>query len=341
MISAVQRQYASAKYCLHPDAGKTCKGAIIQAHTIQRKGSLNKIAEGGKVMNFNAPGAHVLKTRTTEASLIGLKDASVFTGFCGQHDETTFKPIEAQAIQFSEQHYFLLAYRAICKELYEREIGVRIIPFLRTLDSGVPVANQVRLQDGVQRYDAWTTYRRDCTLHHKQQYDTMLQSNAFSSLQYYALRLGACPDIVCSCAFCPRFDFAGKPLQEADMRRRLDIITCSLVAAEGGGMAVFSWVGQSTACERFIQSLDWYNGRDLPQAVVRLAFYSFQNMYARPAWWNALDKATQDNLLRRRSCGMGVEHSIHPDCYMDDGITAVTWDIGERMANFASHGTSD
>lgn len=330
ILTIIQKQYSGAKYCFHPDAGKKCKGSIIQAHTIQRRGSLSKIAGGGKVMNFTAPDAHILKTGKTSASLIGIKEASIFTGFCGHHDDQTFKPIETQAFQFTDEHFFLLAYRAICKELYEREIWVRSMPHLRNLDRGYPIENQRLIQYWAKKLEIASGFRRDCVLHHKQYYDRLLNSRDFSELRYYAIRLGEIPDIVCSAAFCPRFDFTEILLQQPNRSRIYDVITCSIVATEAGGVIVFSWVGRSAVCERFVWSLDQYGDEELPHAIVRLAFYSFQNMYGRPAWWNNLDQASQDKLLRRREIGMTCKLQLVPDCYVDDGLRSVTWKIEAR-----------
>ena len=332
-LKSVKREYSEAKYCLHPDVQKGCHGKIASAHTIQRNGGLSEIAENGHVIDFNGSGADILKQGHITASSTGIKDASVFTGFCEWHDKETFKPIETHPFCGSDQQCFLLAYRAVCKELYERRIGTEIIPFLRSMDRGMPRANQTALQTAVDQYERWNVYRRDCTGVHKQTYDTILKTGDCSSVKWYVVNLSGVPDILCSAAYCPRFDFTGKLIQDADTRRIFDIVTCSIIPTDNGGSIVFSWVGESEACHRFVQSLDAHGDEALVQAVVRLLFYSFKTIYGRHSWWNSLDTTTQNMLIRRREMGMGPEHSLHPAAYTDDGVKSVHWKIRSRETN--------
>ncbi len=41
----------------------------------------------------------------------GRKEATVFTGFCGYHDNELFKPIENNEFNSSDEHVFLYTYR--------------------------------------------------------------------------------------------------------------------------------------------------------------------------------------------------------------------------------------
>jgi hypothetical protein len=48
---------------------------------------------------------------------VGRREASTFTGLCGQHDQMLFEPIEKEPLRIADrQHAFLLAYRAVLKE---------------------------------------------------------------------------------------------------------------------------------------------------------------------------------------------------------------------------------
>ncbi|MFH0772273.1 MAG: SEC-C metal-binding domain-containing protein [Candidatus Omnitrophota bacterium] len=106
-------------YCLYSEAesGK-CIGKIVKAHTIQRNGGLSKIAQNNHVYriipdSFRKPGM----PRCILDS-IGIKKASVFTGFCEYHDTQIFKPIEQFLFTGQQEQIFLLAYRPLCKEIF-------------------------------------------------------------------------------------------------------------------------------------------------------------------------------------------------------------------------------
>jgi hypothetical protein len=50
---------------------------------------------------------------------VGRNQATTFAGFCSQHDADIFKPIDTLAFQSTEpEHLFLVAYRAVARELH-------------------------------------------------------------------------------------------------------------------------------------------------------------------------------------------------------------------------------
>ena len=65
-------------------------------------------------------------------ALRGIRQASTFTGYCAYHDDELFAPIEKRALQVNEHHAFLLAYRAMGKEIFNNQI----IPSLMMWDFG-------------------------------------------------------------------------------------------------------------------------------------------------------------------------------------------------------------
>jgi hypothetical protein len=73
-------------YCTHPDASAgTCKGRIVKAHSLQRSGSLSRLAVNGHVYGLNAKGMPDARG-VFPFTLLGLNRASTFTGFCQRHD---------------------------------------------------------------------------------------------------------------------------------------------------------------------------------------------------------------------------------------------------------------
>lgn len=104
------RKAFSKKYCLHPQANSsTCRGKIVQAHSIQRNGGLSLIARNGHVYRFFGDYSTFVRTSgKIEAELIGLNTASTFTGFCDHHDDVTFAPLEKRPFQPTLEQIFLL-----------------------------------------------------------------------------------------------------------------------------------------------------------------------------------------------------------------------------------------
>ena len=51
----------------------------------------------------------------------GWRAASTFAGFCDHHDTTTFESLESVPFAGTPQQTFLLAYRAECHEVYQKQ----------------------------------------------------------------------------------------------------------------------------------------------------------------------------------------------------------------------------
>ena len=107
---------SSYELCLWP--GDKCKNRPIRAHSVQNQRVLDLLCESGKVVMpkldvcFDQPSNIVFRK-------IGRKNATTFTGLCGKHDHTIFKPIETNPVDMNKaEHLFLLAYRAVLKETH-------------------------------------------------------------------------------------------------------------------------------------------------------------------------------------------------------------------------------
>src|ERR1035437_4931680 len=96
------------KMCLHPEADKTVCNEIIKAHSIQRAKILENISRNQHVYSFSSHIGDINKLVRFEPKLIGINEASTFTGFCNMHDTETFKPIEIKDIEICNEHIFLI-----------------------------------------------------------------------------------------------------------------------------------------------------------------------------------------------------------------------------------------
>lgn len=107
----------------HPD-GMECKLSAIDSHSIQRLGALAHVSENSKVFHFESALEKGVPTGLwVKPKLVGLREASIFPGFCEKHDKIIFSEIEKDDVELSERNILLLAYRAICREL----VGARAL----------------------------------------------------------------------------------------------------------------------------------------------------------------------------------------------------------------------
>ena len=297
---------------------------------------LQQIARDGHVYGFSLDyGAVVSSQGSPRPRLIGIKQASTFTGFCAKHDDQLFADIEKKRIISTKRHACLLAYRALCRELFAKEGGTMLDPPSRTIDPRLAVPEQIALQrlsdDFMTGLTAGLTEIRE----RKQQYDKILTCGDYSAVKYCTIWFEQPPDLMCSGCTSPEWDFAGNYIQDlADLDTRAQSIALSLVASEQRGCAFFSWLSQDErACTKLMRSLLDLSREQIPGALVRFVLSSFENQFWRPAWWEALDEQTQNALMRRFAVTVDPCTPEPPNSLCDDGLRVVDWRITGAETN--------
>jgi hypothetical protein len=330
-VGRLARDLTDKKYCLHPEAGQTaCSGQIVKAHTIQRSGGLSRIARDGHVTGFKLD---VMNFKKHDGSLrpepIGLKLASTFTGFCSYHDSEAFRPIETTPLEASQEHSFLVGYRPVCRELYAKRAHMDSFAGLRTLDRGLTELQQRHMQAEIDLKEIMAKAGLDDMEHHKSIYDAVLSSGDYSTVNHLFVWLDSTPDVMFSGAFSPPTDFNGEIIQSPedfmDLSSRLDQIAASLIATDSGGAAVLTWIGESEVNARFVRSLSGLPEDEIPHALVRFGFASFENLFTSPDWWDGLETGDQEALLARYNSGPNV--GDEPNSLRDDGRRLVSWRV--------------
>ncbi len=264
----------------------------------------------------------------------GVGKASTFTGFCGHHDDTVFAPIEKTSFLTRQDHIFLFGYRHVCMELFTKESADAMQPLLRRLDQGLDEELQKGIQGFASLISEWQKTGLSWIKHVKGEFDKVLLSKDFTSVNYYVVRLSATPDLLCASGFFPTHDFDGNVLQDLmDDTKIPNHLSSSLVATETGGAAVFMWLGANPSAEQLIKSLHKLSDADLSQAMVRITFEFFENTYFSPKWWNALDEKSKMAIQIRVSNGADFTKERLPDCLKSDGNTYVNWTVTARETN--------
>jgi hypothetical protein len=107
--------------CLHYDADQRCSRAI-HAHSIQQNGSLSLIADLGHVYAVSSNFDDVRRHRgALSYTRQGIQRVSTFRGFCREHDEQLFRPIDTAPLIPTARQVLLYAYRALCREAFVKE----------------------------------------------------------------------------------------------------------------------------------------------------------------------------------------------------------------------------
>jgi SEC-C motif-containing protein len=322
----------SLRMCLHPEAAAHCRGGIVRAHSVQER-VLRMIARDGHVYASNLNAAALLKNGgNVSFAPIGVNKASRFSGMCGHHDDKTFAPLEKRSFSATPEQCFLLAYRAICRELLIRRRRPRVIDVIRSTDRGRSPMDQAFIQANTAAFAHGSQLGADDLEWHKMQYDKALTEGNFEELKSLVLWLNDVPTVMCSSLTYPEFDFDGSTLQRLDSPGRLDLLTYTSIGYDGGGAVVFSWLRNSdTSCQRFVDSLVRLPLPLIPHAFIRLVFGFCENIFLSPTWWEGLSQDDREG-LRRRMQEASLDQPPSPVCLADDGRRIVDWQIASLQA---------
>ena len=315
-------KHFTAKYCIHPEAAKKlCKGGIVRAHTIQRAGGLSRIAEDGHVYGFK-PSMKMLIENNGEVfpTLLGINQASTFTGFCGFHDSETFKALERKPFAATGEQCFLLAYRAYSRELFMKRAMSDSTYIHRQFDKGRSLGVQRKIQSLVNLQDKATNKTLAEMIDHKKIFDTSLITKDYNPFLFCVYYLDGVPNTLCSGGFNPLYDVNGTKLQDIyDLESPLDVIYYSLIPTEAGSAAVFSWIPKwGNACLRFMESLKAAPRQEIPNLIIRLSFEYLENVFFSPKWWNTLSPEEKTSIQGRFISGILKERKAY--CLSDDKV---------------------
>jgi hypothetical protein len=117
-----------------------CHLDAINSHSQQKENQLRSIAQQGQVYRLENNMYQATGKKSKDMKLWGISEASIFRGFCNDHDEFMFRPLERKSLNVDDsQQAFLLFLRAVCYEFCQKrksyEYLTRFCRLLERLDS--------------------------------------------------------------------------------------------------------------------------------------------------------------------------------------------------------------
>jgi hypothetical protein len=330
--SARRRRFA-VKYCLHPSArSHDCAGQIVKAHSVQKNGSLARMAKDGHIYRISTDARTLRHTSGMPAvELVGLKHASTFTGLCARHDNTTFAPVEKHHFHGDREQCFLLAYRAVLREVYVKRAALETAPALATFIDTKPDVTRTRLKRLTSIFFESTKLGLHALEQHKSLLDQMLALRDFGDIRFAIIWFRKVPDLMMSSVWCPTSDFDGNVLSNIDCLGQdgviPDLLTFSLLGTATGGAGVFVWRASSdSSCNQIVASLVGRDHGSFTDALVRLAFQTSENIYLSPKWWDGLAAGDQAALMSRMATGLNLLEPFKSSDLIDDGLRFASWE---------------
>lgn len=308
--------------CLHYDAGSRCS-RVIDAHSIQKNGTLSLIADNGHVYAISSNFGDIKRSRGgVTYTKQGIDTVSTFRGFCEKHDSQVFEPIDTVSLVPTQHQILLYAYRALCREVFVKENALILLEKQAERNRGQ--AALYELLDGMRRS---TEFGLNNLLSQKRRYDEYLSARSFSDIKSVIFCTDQKPSVVFSGLFFPDFDFLGRQMQDlSDHSNTLDLLTFSFVPMDQGWGILFAWLSESSsACVPFMKSLATriYEDRKLGDHLFRLVILNCENMAMRPQWWESLAERARIAITKAASYGADIFAPIRHD-YLARGLENIS-----------------
>lgn len=287
IIKDFKRRF-SAKVCLAPIGG--CSGGIISAHTLSAEAMLRPIARDGHVYAVKADLYKTNPTGPATIGLLGIRDTSVFNGFCAAHDKALFSPIEDQPFVCSPQQLFTHAYRAVAKESYLKRKQAESVPSPDVMKEiyGLPKELELKFSETALLSMAASLRGAEEIERTKAEMDKHLVAGDWRRIMTTVIPFAKPPTVVCNFIYSPDHDFEGNYLQDFEnWEADLSQLMVTIIPAGSGGFALLSHLDTANSAPRRL--IDSLTARaDPTSSLLWLMFCQAENFAISPSWYESL-----------------------------------------------------
>src|SRR5208283_1920156 len=219
----------------------------------------------------------------------GWHQASTFAAFCDQHDATTFAPLEAVPFSATKEQIFLLAYRALCWEVFHKIRAIKVISETRSLiDRGASERDQFTAQRRMSVIQADYRAGLQSLRRTKQEMDVALGSQDYSAFETCEIVLDGTLAVAGTGAITPNRTPSGVRLQELLRIERLDVLGFGVdIRANQFSFLFHSSKTEKSACA-YMTELIALNNQKLAEFLVQFLFAHCENTYFARSWWESL-----------------------------------------------------
>ncbi|PBJ17845.1 hypothetical protein BSF44_54050 [Pseudomonas sp. ACN8] len=278
-----------SKVCLAPHQDH--EGPIVSAHTLSLEAFLRPISRDGRVYAMRGTLSGDGSKFPLNLELQGLRDVSVFNGFCRTHDRDLFACIETRPFEFSSEQLFMLAYRAVARESYLKRKQFESTPSPEQYAAMHSIKEEVQYSEEFEKYLSEILESASDIEALKSRLDEILIAKDWERLVSRALIFPEPPSVVASFAVEPTVDFNGNRLQNlSDRTVEISHVMVSIIPLKTGSAAIFSWLDTANdAPLRLFESLAHSGSPTI--AVIHAALDLSENVALSPEWYESLKPA--------------------------------------------------
>jgi len=296
LIADFRRRF-STKVCMAPFSDHD--GSIVAAHTMSVKAVLSKISEDGHVYAPKFSGSFSPDEYPIHIKRLGLRDVSVFNGFCARHDVSLFSCLENEPFYFTRKQLFMLAYRTAARECYLKRKQYESLPTLDQFREVHGITEPVAYTNEALIHQAATLRGAEECEAFKAKLDGYLVNESWDRLVTHAILFPKAPSLTACFVFQPFHDMGGNQLQDYEnLEAEMSQLVITVMPLDQGGAVVFSWLDSANnAPRRFFESV--LNTTNLTSSVIHAVFDNCENFALSPSWYEALPQTTKDYLFSR------------------------------------------
>jgi hypothetical protein len=305
-VEANRKAFATKKCCARDVGLGDCDGGVIKAHTVSRGPNLSKIAKDGHVLQYTANIVD-LKKNGGKLSLkkIGIKDASVFYGFCSKHDQKLFSCVENEAFTGRPDQCLAVAYRTMSRELYGKDAGAHLRETLRDADKGKEPLQQLIFQQMLNDMERNNeAARREQKATHDA-LTTAMVDERYDILSSIIFKFAAPLPFMFAGAWSPLTDFNDQELQDGDLNGLLEQVFISTFADEFSAMICVSWRNIENAPGSLLaEQLMALPYDQRASACLMFVMKHSENVFFNPDWFQTLNEKQRARLDQLASYGI-------------------------------------
>ncbi len=293
------------KLCLAE--GCESKGkSVIKAHALQENRILNKLSSENIVymQNFSRDPQMIEVEKDKPEPFyfleeVKIKDATVATCFCREHDDAIFSKIEKSQYtlkNLDDEQKFLFAYKTFSFEFYKELVAKK---FHSNMFSGVPQLSKIPLY--VKQYRNAVLKENDL-LYYKSYYDEAFKNKDYGGLETVVIEFPFRIQFANYMTVAPPFDLKGKRIKSIDRRtkRMKYLFYTTFPVDEKSYLLVSGLKSDLDVYGDYFEQL-----RNAPTGLIQyyinvfIPLYS-QNLIISPLLWNEWDEVGQ----------MGVQYTV-------------------------------
>jgi hypothetical protein len=169
------------RLCMFAD----CREKAIKSHVLQKNGVLREISEKNHLVQPLPPSPfETAKKGIFDFRKIGVNDVYTFKGFCSEHDNGIFQPIESnENLDFTDSNQqALFSYRGLCQEIRRKEISVE---WLNDLMKLCPIETIYMMQSSLNGYK----HGIENLTFFKKELEKAIKNDDYSSFEFKTIKI--------------------------------------------------------------------------------------------------------------------------------------------------------